>query len=126
MLEKRHFCHQDLKCSNIVRRKQDGELFFVDLAGGLTKGMYHQEREIHILRNGFDAADGLFSLGRTLWSLWTGSAPATTVSVDAIHNDVVQNIFTDCEEGRLGSIGALHGKYVPIARAESDEVIVGI
>jgi hypothetical protein len=116
MLEKqRHFYHQDLKCSNIVRRTHDGELFFVDLAGGLTKGMYRPEREGHILRNGFDAADAVFSLGRTVWSLWNGRAPATAVSVDAVRDDTVRDIVTDCEEGRVGCIGALYEKYVPIA-----------
>jgi len=117
ILEKRHFYHQDLKCSNIVRRRRDGKLFFVDLAGGLTKGMYRQEREYHILRNGFDAADGLFSLGRTIWSLWTGCHPETTVSIDAIRHDTVRKIVTDCEKGRLDSIGTLDGKYVPIVAA---------
>ena len=42
--------------------------------------------------------------------------------IDAIRNNVVRKILTDCE-GRVGSIGTLHGKYVPIARAESDGVI---
>jgi serine/threonine protein kinase len=113
VLEERQFYHQDLKCSNIVRRRRDGKLFFVDLAGGLTKDMYRHEREYHILCNGFDAADGLFSLGRTIWSLWTRSHPQTTLSIDAIRHDTVRKIVTDCEEGRVDSIGALDGKYVP-------------
>src|SRR5271167_2453363 len=67
-LEQRKFYHEDLKCCNIIRRHADGEIVFIDLGGGLTRGMYREERESVIKYDGGpDAAD-------TLWEEHYGSS----------------------------------------------------
>jgi len=111
VLEEQNFYHEDLKCSNVIRRDSDGELFFVDLGGGKTRGMYRPDRETHIILYGCDAVDALFTLGRTLWSLWMGTHPSSSVKVDGIRNKMVRDIITDCEEGNVETIIALRRKY---------------
>jgi serine/threonine protein kinase len=110
-LEQRNFYHEDLKCSNIVRRQADGELFFVDLAGGLTSGMYREDRISHILFIGFDASDALFNLGRTLWELCAGESPVQGAPLDRIRIDMIRHIIRNCVEGSIENIGELYIKY---------------
>lgn len=42
-LEKVGYYDEDLKCQNIIRRRSDGALFFIDFGGGLTDGFYREE-----------------------------------------------------------------------------------
>ena len=110
-LERRKFYHEDLKCSNIVRRNADGELFFIDLGGGLTDGMYRQGRELVIFSQGPDVVDALFTLGRTIWELWTADRPWKGVSLDRVINGMIRDIIKDCEEKGVESIVKLSEKY---------------
>jgi serine/threonine protein kinase len=110
-LERCNFYHEDLKCTNIVRRHTDGQLFFIDLGGGLTDGMYRPERESVIYSQGPDATDALFTLGRTIWELWVADSPRKGAPLDRVHNGIVRDIIRDCEEGRLESIMHLSDKY---------------
>jgi hypothetical protein len=114
-LERHGFYHQDLKTTNIIRRHADGEIYFIDLAGnGLTEGMYREERESIIDSEGPDASDALFTLGRTIWELWTGDCPwRGRFSLDRIQNETARDIIRDCEEGNMESIAHLSEKYSP-------------
>lgn len=113
-LERREFYHEDLKCSNIVRRDADSEVFFIDLGGGLTEGMYREERESVLRSQGPDATDALFTLGRTLWELWAADSPRKSALLDRIENETARRIIRDCEQGDVESIVHLHEKYSPL------------
>ena len=113
-LEQLKFYHEDLKCSNIVRRHADGELYFIDMGGGLTDGMYREERRDHICFNGPDASDALFTLGRTVWELWAATSPskgADGAPLDQVGNGTARNIIRDCEEGEVESIVHLSKRF---------------
>jgi serine/threonine protein kinase len=112
-LERRQFYHQDLKCSNIVRRQTDGELFFIDFDGGITPGMYRLTRLGFILSEGPAANDALFTLGRTLWELWAGDYPRQVVDGDRVENETARDIIRACEEGTVVSISDLRRRYCP-------------
>jgi tRNA A-37 threonylcarbamoyl transferase component Bud32 len=110
-LERRDFYHEDLKCTNVVRRHADGQLFFIDLGGGLTEGMYRLGREIVLHTQGPDASDALFTLGRTMWELWAADSPRKGAPLDRIPNETVRDIIRDCENGSVESIVHLSDKY---------------
>jgi predicted Ser/Thr protein kinase len=113
-LEQLRFYHEDLKCSNIVRRHVDSEVYFVDFGGGLTDGMYREERRNHISFNGPDPNDALFTLGRTVWELWAAASPskgADGASLDRVRNETARNMVRDCEEGNVQSIVYLSKKF---------------
>jgi hypothetical protein len=112
-LERREFYHEDLKCTNIVQRHADGELFFIDFGGGLTRGMYRAERESLLLSQGPDATDALFTLGRTLWELWAADSSWEGGPLNRVQNDTVRHIIRDCEQGKVDSIVQLSEKYSP-------------
>ena len=112
-LERRKFYHEDLKCTNIVRRHADGELFFIDLGGGMTRGMYRAERESVLWSQGPDVTDALFTLGRTLWELWAVDSPWQGAPLDRVQNEMVRHIIRDCEQGNVESIVHLSEKYSP-------------
>jgi serine/threonine protein kinase len=112
-LEQCKFYHEDLKCSNIVRRHTDGELYFIDFGGGLTEGMYREERVFSTSYNGPDASDALFTLGRTLWELWAAESPWKGAPLDRLENQIARNIIRDCEEGNVESIIHLSERYCP-------------
>lgn len=112
-LEQHKFYHVDLKCSNIVRRDTDGEIYFIDFGGGWTDGMYREERFQHVSRNGPDTRDALFTLGRTIWELWTGDHPFKDAPLDRVKNDTVCNIIRDCDEGNVDNIAHLYSLYCP-------------
>jgi len=110
-LERRKFYHEDLKCTNIVRRHADGQLFFIDLGGGLTEGMYRHERKSIIYSQGPDATDALFTLGRTIWELWAADSPWKGAPLDRVRNGTARDIISDCETGSVESIVHLSDKY---------------
>src|SRR5947207_1732885 len=112
-LERRKFYHEDLKCTNIVRRHADGQLFFIDLGGGLTEGMYREERDSVIRSRGPDATDALFTLGRTIWELWAADSPWKGARLARNGNTTGRDVITDCEAGCVGSIVHLSEKYFP-------------
>lgn len=68
-LESVGFYHEDLKCQNIVRRRSDGALYFVDLVGGLTDGFYREEAFDDLFDGNVTAKEGMYILGKTLWQL---------------------------------------------------------
>ena len=74
-LERVGFYHTDLKCINIVRRRSDGKIFFIDFGGGLTEHWYKPDSECNLLLGSVDARDALYILGKTLWELWTSDIP---------------------------------------------------
>lgn len=116
-LERIQFYHEDLKCSNIVRRDADGELYFIDFGGGFTEGMYREERLNHIWFKGLDASDALFMLGRTIWELWVAESPSSGADgapLDRVRNEAARNIIRDCEEGNMESIVHLSKKFVMV------------
>ncbi|HEU0048970.1 MAG TPA: hypothetical protein VFQ43_15365 [Nitrososphaera sp.] len=110
-LERRNFYHEDLKCTNIMRRHADGQLFFIDLGGGLTEGMYRHDRESVLYSQGPDATDALFTLGRTIWELWAADSPRKGAPLDRVRNGTVRDIIRDCENGSVESIVHLSDKY---------------
>ena len=103
-LENHNFYHEDLKCSNIVRQQSTGDIYFIDLGGGQTEGMYREERR-------GEASDALFTLGRTLWELWVGDSPWKGAPLHRIRNETARKIIEDCEEGNVGTIAELNKKY---------------
>jgi hypothetical protein len=109
-LERRQFYHEDLKCTNIVRRQADGELYFIDFGGGFTEGMCREDSEGHVMSQG-PGSDALFTLGRTLWELWAADSPRRGAPLDRINNEMVRDIIKDCEEGNVESIVHLNEKY---------------
>ena len=103
-LENHDFYHEDLKCSNIVRQQSTGDIYFIDLGGGQTEGMYREERR-------GNPSDALFTLGRTLWELWVGDGPWRGAPLDRVRNETIREIIKDCEEGNVGTIAELNKKY---------------
>jgi serine/threonine protein kinase len=108
-LEAHDFYHEDLKCSNIIREKSSGEIYFIDLGGGRTEGMYREQRENWVAPA--QAVDAVFTLGRTIWELWTGAIPRDSFRVDRVRNGKIRAIIEDCEEGRVRTIAELWYKY---------------
>ena len=104
-LENHNFYHEDLKCSNIVQQQSTGDIYFIDLGGGQTEGMYREERR-------GEASDALFTLGRTLWELWVGDWPWKGAPLDRVENETARKIIKDCEEGNVGTISELNQKYL--------------
>ena len=111
-LERLKFYHEDLKCSNIVRRHTDGELYFIDFGGGLTEGMYREDRVSSTSYDGPEAIDALFTLGRTLWELWAADSPWKGAPLDRVRNETVRDIIRDCEQGNVESIVRLSERYL--------------
>jgi len=74
--------------------------------------MYREERE-SVIRygDGPDATDALFTLGRTLWELWTADSPWKDVPLDLIKDETVRSIIMDCEQGNVESIHCLSEKF---------------
>lgn len=58
-LEQRDVYHQDLKCQNIIRRRPNGGIYFIDFGAG-TEGMYPTEHGAMNRSQGADAADAMF------------------------------------------------------------------
>ena len=115
-LEQRGFYHEDLKCGNIVRREVDGEIYFIDFGGGWTDGMYREERLQQIWLKGPDALDALFTLGRTIWELWTAERPSNKSNgapLDRVKNETIRNLIVDCNEGNVPNIVGLCARYCP-------------
>lgn len=123
-LEKLNFYHEDLKCSNIVWNPSNGDIYFIDLAGGLTAGMYREERSTYLTFNGPDPCDALFTLGRTLWELWTGQSPWKNDPLGEVVNETARKIIKECEEGIVGSITELSRKFVPSRSVVDDNISV--
>jgi len=103
-LENHNFYHEDLKCSNIVLQQSTGDIYFIDLGGGQTPGMYREERR-------GEASDAIFTLGRTLWELWVGENPRKGAPLDRVRNETARTIINDCEEGNVGTVAELNKKY---------------
>ena len=81
---------------------------------GLTEGMYREERESVLRSQGPNATDALFTLGRTLWELWTANSPQEGAPLDRVENETVCHIIRDCEQGNVESIIQLSEKYSPL------------
>lgn len=125
-LETHNFYHEDLKCSNIIWNRSTGDIYFIDLAGGLTSGMYREERSSSIAFNGPNACDALFTLGRTLWELWAGRSPWESAPLDEVSNGTVREIIKECEEGLVGSIAELSKKFIGSVAAGNNSVEEGL
>lgn len=110
-LEARGFYHQDLKCQNIVRRQYDGEIFFIDLGPGTTERMYRQERGAVIRRNGANAKDGMYILGKTLWQLWCSDNPTEEDQLERVACVPVRQIIADCLMARFETMSRLHSEH---------------
>ena len=110
-LEDAGFYHEDLKCSNIVRRRSDGALYFVDFAGGLTGGFYREEAINELAEGNVNAKEGMYILGKTLWQLWTKKHPSVE---DRLSEHVLKpacSIIHDCVEYKVDTIEKLGRKY---------------
>jgi len=73
--------------------------------------MYRHERKSVINSQGPNAADALFTLGRTIWELWTADSPWKGAPLDRVRNATVRDIIKDCENGSVESIMHLNEKY---------------
>ena len=110
-LEQRGIYHQDLKCQNIVRRRSDGDIYFIDFGAGTTEGMYPTEHGAKIRRDGANAADAMYILGMTLRQLWTSAHPKEDVQLDCVRNQSVCMIIEDCIKRRFQTIETLCGEH---------------
>jgi serine/threonine protein kinase len=115
-LEDRGFYHQDIKCNNILRRRHDKEIFFIDFEQDVREGMYPAEWDKWIRRNRIvSPANALFALGKTIWELWVGSIPKRWSDIqwemEDLRNGFVARIYYSCLFEEVGSIRALHDKY---------------
>ena len=108
-LEKKGYYHQDLKCQNIVQRKSDGALYFIDWAQGITQGFYPPDSRDDLDDGIVEPKAGLFILGKTLLQLWTSSHP-TSVDLFAIP-EPARSIINDCVTNKVGTINELYKKY---------------
>ena len=112
-LEKVGYYNEDLKCQNIVRRRSDGAIYFIDFAGGLTDGFYPEESNSKLYTGEVSPKDGIYILGKTLWQLWTNDIPARELP-DSIP-EPARNIINDCCVNRIfGSIRELQDSYCPV------------
>lgn len=75
-LEDRKFYHQDVKCNNILRRREDGEIFFIDFEQDVRESMYPAKWDKWIRHKRIvSPLHALFALGRSLSELSTRSIP---------------------------------------------------
>jgi hypothetical protein len=110
-LERREFYHQDLKCPNIVRRKCNGEIFFIDFGPGLSGGMYREERGADIRRGKITAEGGVYILGKTLWQLWCRDLPTEENQLERVECVPARRIISDCLTARFNTIGNLYSEH---------------
>lgn len=112
-LEKVGYYNEDLKCQNIVRRRSDNALFFIDFAGGLTDGFFRKASLHNLMTEKMDAKDGLFTLGKMLWQLWTKDHPAAENELPKNIPEPARSIIYDCcVESMFSNIDELQSDYV--------------
>jgi hypothetical protein len=89
-LEKVGYYGGDLKCANILQKK-DGAIYFVDFGGGATEGFYPEESEWKILNEevSMPVVDGIYILGKALWQLWTD--PVGTPAKELLYKILLRN-----------------------------------
>jgi tRNA A-37 threonylcarbamoyl transferase component Bud32 len=110
-LENAGFYHEDLKCQNIVRRRSDGGLYFIDFAGGLTDGFYREESINELADGNVNATEGMYVLGKTLWQLWTKKHPKAEDQLAEQVPEPACSIIYDCVEYNVDTIDKLRRKY---------------
>jgi hypothetical protein len=93
-LEKVGYYNEDLKCQNIVRRRSDGAIYFIDFAGGLTEGFFPKKSWFKLCCGDVAPKDGIYILGKTLWQLWTMGVPNNELP-DSIP-EPARSIIHDC------------------------------
>ena len=112
-LEKAGVYHEDLKCENIIRRKSDGLLFFVDFGGGITKGFYREEASDDLLDGKIHPREALYILGKTLLQLWTAKHPQLSDQLSADDIPVaVRSTIVNCIDGGVDTVDELFRKHV--------------
>ena len=127
-LEKVDYYHGDLKCGNILRRKADGDIYFIDFAGGATKGFYPQESEWKILCGDVNPKDGVYILGKALWQLWTNPSGIPEEILSETIPYPVHDIIHDCCIARnVADMNELYGKWCSEAfQIESKSILVSL
>ena len=112
-LENARVYHEDLKCQNIIRRKSDGSLFFVDFGGGITKGFYREEAWDNLMDGKIHPREALYILGKTLWQLWMAKHPQLSDQLSAVDiPEMVRSIIVDSIDGGVNTMDELFRKHV--------------
>jgi predicted Ser/Thr protein kinase len=115
-LERLGYYDEDLKCHNIIRRKSDGEIFFIDFGGGSTQGFYPEESTWKIFSGIVEANDAIYILGRALLQLWTcpgGNTPEAGIPEGV--PEPVRSIVYDCTVARkFESMEELQKTWCPV------------
>jgi hypothetical protein len=110
-LENIMFYHEDLKCQNIMRRRSDGALYFVDFAGGLTEGFYREESINELADGNVNSKEGMYILGKTLWQLWMKEHPKFGDQLAEQVTEPARSIIHDCLQFKVDTIEKLRIKY---------------
>lgn len=110
-LENVGFYHEDLKCQNIVRRRSDGALYFIDFAGGLTAGFYREESINELADGNVNAKEGMYILSKMLWQLWMKEHPKGEDQLAQHVPEPARSIIHDCEKYKVDTIEKLRTKY---------------
>jgi len=118
-LEAAGIYHEDLKCQNILRRRSDGAIYFIDFSGGLTEGFFRKEAFDDLIHGRVTAREGLYILGKTLWQLWTKKHPAAEDQLGDEIPEPARGIIHDCVEFEVDSVNTLQRKYY-----KSDDYVV--
>src|SRR5208282_1340605 len=112
-LEKVGYYDEDLKCQNIVRRRSDGALFFIDFAGGLTEGFYREKSFDDLVMGKINGKDAIYILGKTLWQLWTLEHPREEDKLPDRIPEAARKIIYDCciatTHNTIEELGRKHG-----------------
>lgn len=104
------YYNSDLKCQNILRRRSDYAIYFVDFAGGFTDGFFPETSLDKLCRGEVDPKDGIYILGKTLWQLWTSTIPVKELA-DSIPEPARSIIYDCCIGRKFNSIEDLQKAY---------------
>ena len=106
--------HYDLKCANIIRRRSDGAIYFIDFGPGATEGFFPEEAEDDIFFGRPNPPAGIYILGKTLWQLWTDAAGIPGKELPDSIPEPAHSIIYDCCVGRkFNSIAELQKVSCP-------------
>jgi len=111
-LEKVGYYNEDLKFQNIVRRRSDGELYFIDFGGGLMNGFFCEESLHSRMIKEMNVKDDIYILGK-MWQLWMlKHLKAKDELPDDIPDPARSIIYDYCVRCRFNSIEKLRCEYV--------------
>ena len=113
-LESVGYYHEDLKCENIIRRRYDGAIYFIDFEPGQTDDFYPEEARHDLIFGRINSTSGIYILGKTLWQLWTDTRGVPQRQLPENISEPARSIIYDCcIERNLNSIAELQEKWCP-------------